>query len=173
MNRRHFLTALGGIGVTAVGGAGTVFLIGGNDPAAAESDGTNNTRNDTQTVEDAPEAVAAAQPLAEAFHAHIHSYYDNVRVFITREGDIVMEYDTEATSGDELTTEFHQIAVEYADVVGDEYEPNTLSIVADGVQAIVPEPTVDAHVSGDINQEAYLETIEVTGVERPDRDDSE
>jgi len=88
-------------------------------------------------------------------------------VYISDEGELVIEYRTNAEKEGELETEFAQIAKLYAETVMEgEYEPVTLSLIVGKVQGIVPEPALRAYVESDINQEAYLKTIEVTDVER-------
>lgn len=158
MNRRSFLFGAAGAGVVLSGGAG-LWIVSEDD--------RNDGRASAKPVEDPPEKVASAKPLAEAFHAHITEFYPDARVFITRRGTLAMEYPSEAESREGLLTEFNQIATEYSDVIQrEEAAPTTLSIVASEVQAIVVESALQAHHNGEINQEAFLETIEVTGVER-------
>lgn len=161
MRRRNFLAVGGGVSAAALGGAGVWFLTGGAAPGSGAS------ATPVQTVTDAPDVVESARPLAEAFHAHITEFYPEARIFITQQGSIVMEYQTGAESEAEVTGELHRIATEYAMVVnGGNHDPHTFTIVTSEIQAIVPRPTVEAHVSGEINEEAYLKTIEVEAIER-------
>lgn len=135
--------------------------------------GSNKTAENNQDkkefVEDVPESVNKSRPLAEDFYMDIREHFDDVRVFIKQDGEIVMEYSTTADSGEQVKTEIHQIANEYAKLVKEKnYTGRTLSIVVGQVQGVVPNATVRAYAQGEINQEAFLETIGVTTVERND-----
>ena len=156
MNRRTLLASAGGVTTVLAGGA-IWNLTGGDKP--------DSTTNESTEI---PPSVQEVKPLAQSFHEHIRQYFSDARVFIRPEtGEIVMEYDPSADSGDELNTQLHQIATEYATVAEDSsVRPPTFSIIADSVQAIVSETVVNAYLDGDINEDAYLETIEVTDVER-------
>lgn len=157
MNRRKFLATIGGVaGIAVVAGGSSVWYV---------SDQAEDNQS-KEFVENAPEEVEASEPLAQAFYSHITGYYPEARVLIRSDGDITMEYPTDAGSGEEVTTEFHQIAVEYATVVGDEYDPKTLTMVTSEVKALAVEPAVKAYTTGEIDKKGFLETIEVTGVER-------
>ena len=161
MKRRTFLAAGGALACTAVGASGAVL----NNGAPATNAGTAS----PSTAAPAPETVTAVEPLATAFYDRIINQVAKARVFITQQGELALEYRTAAENVDALNTEFNQIAVEYADVVrAGEYDPVTLSIITDEVQAIVTKAALAAFIRGDLNREAYLETLEVTGIERPD-----
>lgn len=156
MNRRDFLFGGGVVAAGAVGGV-SLFVAGSDDAAATDDE----TVESDDFVEDAPDAVEASQPLAEAFHAHITQYYPDAQVLIRPDGGVVMKYETDAKGSDELTAELHRLANEYANVVKDGYEPKTFDIVTSQVRAIAVKPTVKAYTTGEINKEAYLETIEI------------
>ncbi|WP_233357375.1 hypothetical protein [Halococcoides cellulosivorans] len=79
-----------------------------------------------------------------------------------------MDYPTDAESVNALQTELNGIAAEYAAVVEESDEqPVTLTVVTAEVQAIVPESSLRAYLDGSIDEEAYLETIEVMDIDRP------
>lgn len=139
-----------------LGATGYFYAYGGNteDP-------------DPQTIENPPEEIEVVQPLAEDFYLFIRDYFDNVEVFITQNGEVAMVYDSDAEKESEITGEFHRIANEYARIVKEnKHPPTTLSIIPGSVRAIVPETSLKAHVSGEINEKAFLETIEVREVEQ-------
>ncbi|AWB28592.1 hypothetical protein HARCEL1_01625 [Halococcoides cellulosivorans] len=98
----------------------------------------------------------------------MNQYYPNARVFISDDGTIAMDYPTDAESVNALQTELNGIAAEYAAVVEESDEqPVTLTVVTAEVQAIVPESSLRAYLDGSIDEEAYLETIEVMDIDRP------
>jgi len=163
----HLLAGVVGISIVAVlvMGIGTV----GDDVHSSESP-VGETEN-RQVVEEheVSEEVKKAQPIAEEFHATITEYYPNSRVFIDKNGYIVLQYETEKENVGELKTEIHQIAEKYTGAV-ETVEGNAtgFSVVTGKVQAVVPPGSVDAYIAGDINQNAFHQTIEVTGIERSD-----
>ncbi|RYJ08511.1 hypothetical protein ELS19_18515 [Halogeometricum borinquense] len=154
MKRRTFITGAVGVGVIAVGGTSAAYVFDQSKENSKE-----------KVAKDVPESVEEVKPLAEAFHKRISPHFDDVRVFISRDGEIVMEYTTNTKSQSALNTEFSQIAAEYADVAAD-YKPTTLSMVTGPVQGIVPVSSLKAYLRDDINKKAFLQTIQVTDVER-------
>lgn len=171
MNRDdiHFHLLAGVIAISLIPiivmGIGTV----GDDVNDSESP-VGETEN-RQVVEEhkISEEVEKAQPVAEEFHATIIEYYPNSRVFIDKDGYIVFQYDTEKEDIEELKTEFHQIAEKYTEAVETtEGNATGFSVVTGEVQAVIPPDSVDAYIAGDINQNAFHQTIEVTDIERSD-----
>jgi len=154
---------LAGLGLSVVmtgAGAGTYMLL--NNGAEAKPTETQQPLNESEV----PQKVKDVKPLAKAFIPEFKKHFDG-KVYISDEGELVIEYRTNAEKEGELETEFAQIAKLYAETVMEgEYEPVTLSLIVGKVQGIVPEPALRAYVESDINQEAYLKTIEVTDVER-------
>lgn len=163
MNRRSFLTMTAvGVGSAAVGGT-AMWLAAGNG-------NTDPDAHTTESAENAPGAVQDSRPLAEAFHAHITEYYPDARLFIRNNGALMMEYSTDAGAGEELQSELHQIANEFASVVKEkDFAAKTFSAITSKVEAIAVESAVRAYVNGEINQNAYLETVEVMQVERENK----
>lgn len=161
MTRRIYGIASAAVVLIAAAG------FGGYVAAGTTSDQTAETP--PPTVSDPPKEVANAQPLAEAFYTNIVDYYPDARVFITQQGYIAMEFSPAADSGDGVKRELGEIALEYSRVVNDTgYNATTLSIVTGRVEAVAPEPSVEAHANGNLTDEAYSETIEVRAIERTD-----
>lgn len=160
MKRRTLIASIATVGVAGCIGSEN----NGND--SVENDSSSN---DTEPLEEIPEEVEAIQPLAQSFTETIHEHYADARVFISTDAELAMEYSTSKESEDALESEIHQIADLYADVV-DEIEQDgvTLSIITGQVQGIVPADTVNARVNGNLEQDAFHETIGITGVERRD-----
>lgn len=152
MRRRKFLAAAGGLGL--IGAAGCV-----EEEDDLEEDMQTEKR---PTVTNAPEPVKAVKPLAVAFHKRISEYYPDVRLFISPdEAIITIEIAPNATSAEELTQEFNRLALEFVATIKEgDFDPATLSVVASDVRAFIVESAVRAHVNGEINEEAFLKTIE-------------
>lgn len=136
------------------------FIVGGyggtaeddTEPAAVVS------------MDDVPGSVANSTVVATSFHTAMEDHYNGVRVFVEDDGGIVLSYTSSAESESELESQVSMIAIEYIDHVNNNTTPH-LTIVTGGVGFVVPEATVTAYKRGDINEEAYLETIEAIGVE--------
>jgi len=141
--------------------------LGGND--TANEPRMSETKKNFQKedfVEDAPASVEEKEKLATEFYKEVDNYYNNVRVFINKGGGIALEYETKSSSGDGLEKEINRVASLYIDIAKEQNKSATLSIIVDKVQAIVPGPSVSAYVSGDLEKNAAMETIEVIGIER-------
>ncbi|WP_239647752.1 hypothetical protein [Natrinema altunense] len=162
MNRRAFLATVSAVpfgGCTAIGDSKT----------DGQQNHTPTNESDGPVVDDPPEEVAAVQPLAEAFHTHITEFYPDARVFITPSGEIVMDYQGDASSGDALKREYNNIATEYAEVIETEgTEPTTLIISPSNVKVYVVESALRAYVNDEIDEKAFLETIELKTSEQRD-----
>lgn len=169
MNRRTFITTIG---------AGTAALAGcSNRPALsdvnadADEDEDEDADGGERVAEDeVPQAVREVRPLAKDFHSVVHGRYNDVSVWINQAGDMIaMEYMTEQTSAEGLQTELREIAELYANVVRDaDHEPVTLSIIMDRIRAMAAPAPVEQYAAGELEREAFHETVEVTGIERTD-----
>jgi len=149
----------GTLGVVGTGGVGAYVITGGNNQS-------NDTASKSRQPDDdeIPEEIRRVRPLAKDFTSQITEHFDG-KVFISKEAEIIFQYESNADSRSSLDTEFSQIADVYANVVIDgEHSPTTLSMIVGPVQGIVPEPSLTAYVNGGINKEAYLKTVEVTDV---------
>lgn len=167
MQRRELIKTIGAAvgGVTVVGGGS--FALSQLGAGSGDSQEEDEEDEEIQTVTDAPAEVDAAKPLIADFLHHISPYYESAHVYPYRNGLVVMEYQSDAESGKDLLKEFYRIAVEYIKVIENgDHTPRTLAIVVSEVQAVVPKPSIKAHLSGRINQEAFLQTIEVRSIER-------
>lgn len=160
MKRRTLLIGVGtALASTAVGGTGAYVMM--ND-----SESSDNSTPEPRQVEDGeiPAKIKEVQPLAKDFTTEITSHFTG-KVFISKQAELIFQYESDAESRSSLDTEFSQIADVYADVVQNgDHDPVTLSMIVGPVQGIVPEPSLTAYVNGEINKEAYLKTVEVTDV---------
>lgn len=149
---------LGAIGCAGLGGVGVGSLLVRN----------NNMGWSERTVPDnkLSSEVRAIKPLARDFTTTIQKHYE-ADVYITRAAELIMEYQSNEQSADGLMSEFGQIARLFAKTVkSGEYQPVSLTIVVGKVQAIVPQPAVAAYIDDRLNEKAFMQTIEVTGIER-------
>ena len=160
MDRRSFILGVGGtLGLVATGGVGAYVVTGGNNQS-----GDSAPKSREVSEDEIPEKIQAVQPLAKDFTTEITSHFDG-KVFISKQAELIFQYESDAESRSSLDTEFSQIADVYGDVVKNgDHDPVTLSMIVGPVQGIVPEPSLTAYVNGEINKEAYLKTVEVTDV---------
>lgn len=170
LSRRRFVGLLAGVGVTgAVVGGGVAYTVGGNDHTAAPTPTPTPTPATPAATVTPSAAVNAVKPLAGAFYERVASQFDDVRVFVSQDAEVVMRYTSSATDGDALRAEFHQIAVAYARAVRETVgasEAVSLTLVVGPARAIVTGAAAGAFARGDLQRDAYLETIEVVNSER-------
>jgi len=166
MTKRTYALGIGVLALVVVAGGAGWLAAGGNINSTAEQPATD----EPEIVTDAPDEVEQMRPLAEEFYQNITAYYPDARVFITQQGRIAVEVSPNADSGEGVRSELSQIALRYSAVVNETgYNSTTLSIVTGEVEMVAPGPAVEAHASGDLEDEAYLETTEVRSVERANR----
>lgn len=126
---------------------------------------SNNNKNIPQgqtsnNKEEIPESVVSLKPLAEGFARRLYEHYPHSSVSIGTENNIIVNLKIEENV--DLRTEINKVAKLFADTVKEgNHEPASLDIVSGEVHAMVVEPNVRYYVNGDINQEAYLKTIEI------------
>lgn len=160
MNRRTFVALMGGLG--------TLSVFGYNAQNGSESD------EEPETTEDTPPEVKASQELAEDFHEVVMEHFESGRVFIDGNGDIVFEYVTGQETAEELESELYRIAELYVGVIEDGgHTPRTLSIVTGEVQAVVSEHGIKSYLDGDLNEDAFYQTIELTEAKRTEDDEQD
>lgn len=156
ITRRKFALGMGGL-ILASGGAsaGAYYFVSPNEETSPDESGENN----TTSPDEAPEAVQASFSLARSFHQTIKAHYD-ARIKISRKGEIAMEYSSQASSGDALNQEFHDIALIYINVIAEgDYNVKTLTMTTGDVRATVTRSAIEAHLKGNIDEEAFLQTI--------------
>lgn len=149
MNRR---TLLASVATATVATAGCTDR-GETEPVQGESD--PEPRVDPQNL---PESVEQTIPLMESFTRSIKQYYPESSVTINRDGELYFEYSTEKSTASELETEIHQMADVYI-TAADGHEAVTLTILSGGVKAVVPHNTAQKRLDGDLEKDAFHETI--------------
>jgi len=157
LSRRKFLAGIGTGAVCTV--AGVSQAVGGNFGSDDEPEPVPNT--------DLSPQVRSVRPLAGDFAQKITQHYKGVSIYLTRSGEVLMEYSTSESTSEGLQAEFGRISKLFASTVeGGDHPATSLTVVVGEVQAVVPEPAVKAYVDERLNDKAYLETIEVRSIER-------
>lgn len=135
------------------------MLLGGNEGTAEVPDSSTE-ENEGRVVE--------GNPLLVDFMKKFQSeYYSENDTYIKENNDIFVEYHSDAQSGDALDKEFKEIGLMFANIAKEnDYEPVTLTLVVDMVQAVVPRPMVDRYARGKLDEEAFKKTIGVTKIDR-------
>lgn len=157
MNRRTFI----GAAVTA----SVAGCIGGNNDNDNESATPEPTVKEAKNVTKEAEEV---QELAYRFHKKAKGTLDEPRVFIKKNGEIVIEYQSSAQSEGTLETQMYNIVDLFVEQIERGEEVTTFTVVSDKVQVIAPEPSVKAYYNGELEKDAFFKTIEVMPVERKD-----
>lgn len=118
-----------------------------------------------RTPETVPTEISVRKETLKEYHSKVESLVDNPKVFVNKDGEVVLEYDSTVKSKDELETEVYSLIEIYVDLI-EEDEASTFTVVIDKVQYVAPSPPVKAYVRGDLELDALFETIEVMSVER-------
>lgn len=150
MNRRTLLASVATVTASTAGCLG----ITSREPTQSESDPIPAGLSDSEL----PEQVIATQPLMESFGQLIMDYYPDASLYTHSSGDLYFEYESEKESANGFETEIHQIADVYIDAA-EGHDVVTLTILAQGVKAVVPRTTAQKHLDGELDQDAFHETI--------------
>jgi len=165
MNRRKFLTST------------VVFplagCLGGNNNSSNRRENTENNTDERSRVKEVsddkvPERVLQFKAVATFVSRKVKEHFSNVRTFINREGEIFLQYESDASTQSELKTEMNQIIEIYLEFISSKSQATTFSVINGKVQSIVTKPVVASYVKGNLKKSAVLETIEVMSVERND-----
>jgi len=152
MKRRNLLYSTVGVGVSMIGAFGWHIT-------------SQEETEEVVTESDLPEG--SNLELARSFAKEIKTYFPSASIYITDDATVAMRYETDTESKSELETELYTIADKFASHAS-EHGSDTLTILVDKVQMIVPEPTVKAYTEDEINQEAFFKTLEIKGTEYND-----
>lgn len=157
MKRKQYaVVALSALLIFSLGGSVAVLLVSGGNIVQSQQ------HTSQPTVSEVPEDVESAKPLAYSFYRRITEYYPDSQVSITQKGYIVFQFTPKSETGDGVQREMANIAVEYSRTVNETtYSARTLSILTANLEAIVTEPAVEKHASGNLTTRAYKKTIEV------------
>lgn len=155
MNRRSFIGSLAGVSITATAGC-----LGGNSKSPQNE--TQAADEDRKPVDpdEVTEEAKQVKDLASEFHGVMDEYYEDSRVFIKKNGEIVLEFTADAESPDAVESEIHNIIDEFIDLVDSPEEATTLTAATSKVQGIAPEPAVKKYAKGELERDALHETVE-------------
>jgi len=142
---------------------GAIVITGG---VADTADDTSESTMDGEMAEQEHSFDNGTLSLAEEVDVSIGEYYIDSSTYLSEGDEIAFVYESRASSSDEVETEIHTIAAEFADIAASKNTATTLTIVVGEIQAIVPEPVVNAYVDDRLEQDALLEAIEVTDIDR-------
>lgn len=117
--------------------------------------------NESNVPDEVLESKDGATALKESFITN-YDYQNNVS--IQPDGQIILSYGSDAQNGNQLKDEMKQVALLYSDVAAEHESIGALTIRANGVMLTVPADTAIAHGQGDINEEAYFETVRFDAV---------
>ena len=157
MKRRTLLTSVAS--VSMIGGVGVLYSqTRDNESTYTHSVSDPQTEMEPVTDEDLPQSVVDTRPLMESFTKEVLQYYPDGTVSINRDAEMFFEYVSDRDSPEGVQSEIHQIADRYIDAA-DGHEAVTLTIVTSGVKAIIPEDTAQKRLDGELENDAFHETI--------------
>jgi len=169
LSRRTVLATLGACSVGLAGCQDTVAIgrDDGDTKNGTESGPSTSAR--PQAAQQVPPDVQVVADLATAFYRRLQQFYPDSRVFVQTPQqmapEIVAQFTPDETKPAAIETAYSNVAVEYARIAMDQdyTDATTLTMVVGTATVVVPGSSFKAHVAGEINQEAYLETVAVTG----------
>lgn len=133
-------------------------LAGGSEPAQNADTQENGAVANTTT--DVPEEVEPVRPTAESLYERLDADENDRSVFITQEGWIVVEIQSDAESGEELQNDMFGIVLEYSDLINQTDHYSAPIVVRSGsVDMTVPHTPLNQHASGNLTDEALRETV--------------
>lgn len=152
MNRRQFITM-------AAGTAGTALVAGCSSKASKQS--TEESLGTPAPGEETP-SQDLQKAAVELEHRASEKGLQNVEVLLPPTGNqVLLRFTTEENP--RLGFEFAALA--YAETLQKHDALGLLTVRTGGVQAYVPKQTAVKYNTGDIKEDAYLETLEIREVE--------
>jgi hypothetical protein len=151
MNRRTLLTTVATVSIATAGCVG-------ESSSQEEQEEQEPDRPEGIDTSKLPDDVSDSVPLLESFAVDISQYYPDSRVYISRDAEIYFEYTSSKSTANELKTEIHQIADVYINSA-EGHEARTLTILTLGVKAVVPQVTAQKRLDGNLEKDAFHETI--------------
>jgi len=155
-------------------GAGAFVAVNGlpsNNQADANESGHDHSSHEHSTTptstaepvneDEVPEDVKASLAGAKALKANLSDTdtFENASVSITKQGEVVVHYNSQASNGQELKNEMAQVAYHYSDVMGEHNETGGLQVRANGVKLMVSSDAAVAHSNDKLKDNAYEQTF--------------
>jgi hypothetical protein len=106
--------------------------------------------------EDAQASVDGATALKESLVAE---GYEDARVFVQQDGTVGVMFTPQDSNA--AKQEMYEVAVMYAGIVEDNPDMGGLTISVNGVAMLVSQDAALAHANGEIDEEAFKETVAI------------
>jgi hypothetical protein len=156
--------------ILATGAAGGAYIAMGGDFGGSAQQAQPSTQTATpapqqtsQPVEtgEVPDSVKDSIPGAKMLKANLSDseVFGSANVSISKDGEVVVHYTSEAASGPELKSEMAQVALRYANVVGTHNQTGGLTVAANGVKLMVSSDAAVAYDNGNLKTDAFNQTF--------------
>lgn len=151
INRRRFVAIGGGLLATA----GGIVAVVTNSVGDSEQtmDGSSS-----KTIDEPPDGLEDVNATATTFARQIKRMYPKAYVGFTEQGEIVCRYAPDVSSGDALKRSINEVIHIYVETCREE-TPAPLIVRSGGVRAIVPITPLEQYLAGELESEAFEETI--------------
>lgn len=140
----------------AIVGIVAVIILGLVGMASIVNDSQQSPVNESEIPSQVAESKTGAVALKRAL---IENEYTASNVLIQRDGQLFVQYQTDAQNRNQIKSEMSEIAHTYADVAVENQEIGSLNVQSTGVILTVPADTAIAHGDGRLDDEAYGETF--------------
>lgn len=152
-----FTTIGAGAAITLAGGAGSQDVSEPTDTPTATPTPQPEPVNQSEIPQAAQDSAEGAKLLQEKLQDT--EKFSDARVFVTKQGEVVVVYTSEVQHGAELKPEMTEVAVMYAGVVGEEPKTGGLTVAANGVEMLVSSDAALAYDEDRLKKSAYKETF--------------
>lgn len=140
----------------AIVGIVAVIILGLVGMASIVNDSQQSPVNESEIPSQVAESKTGAVALKRAL---IEDGYTASNVSIQPDGQLIVQYRTDAQNSNQIKSEMSEIAHTYADVAVENQEIGSLNVQSTGVILTVPADTAIAHGDGRLDDEAYAETF--------------
>lgn len=153
-DRKLTIAIVGIVAVIILGLVGMASIV--NDSQQSPTQQSDNVVNESEIPSQVAESKTGAVALKRAL---IEDGYTASNVSIQPDGQLIVQYRTEAQNSNQIKSEMSEIAHTYADVAVENQEIGSLNVQSTGVILTVPADTAIAHGDGRLDDEAYAETF--------------
>lgn len=147
MNRRRFVALAGGI--VTLGGTGAFVVTSESEPTDTDAE---------QQLEEPPEGLEDVSTTATVFAQQIKRMYPDSYVGFSEQGEIVFKYAPDVSDGSALKRSVYEVTQIFVETCREE-TPAPLIVRAGGARAIVPITPLEQYINGELEKEAFQETI--------------
>lgn len=153
-DRKLTIAIVGIVAVIILGLVGMASIV--NDSQQSPTQQSDNVVNESEIPSQVAESKTGAVALKRAL---IEDGYTASNVSIQPDGQLIVQYRTDAQNSNQIKSEMSEIAHTYADVAVENQEIGSLNVQSTGVILTVPADTAIAHGDGRLDDEAYAETF--------------